>query len=75
MPKFVFSRASIIDEVFTVEAPDEDTALDMVQEGHPKVKMEQGGWIDWYHEEYHLEEVTDDLVEFLNSKDTECATS
>ena len=69
MPKYTFSRASIIDEIFTVEAPDLEAAQQMVYDGHPKVDIKQGQWIDWYHEEYTLEQEEDDLVVFVRSKD------
>lgn len=70
MPRYTFSRASIIDEIFIVDAPDEDTALEMVQDGAPSVKLEQGEWIDWYHEEYDLVHTEDELVTFIQSKET-----
>ena len=69
MPRFVFSRASIIDELFTVDAEDLATAQQMVYDGHPKVDIKQGQWIDWYHEEYTLEREEDDLVTFIRSKE------
>ena len=69
MPRFVFSRASIIDELFTVDAEDLDTARQLVYDGDPRVKIQQGEWIDWYHEEYTLEREEDDLVTFIRSKE------
>ncbi len=69
MTRFVFSRASIIDEIFTVDAPDLDTARQMVYDGDPKVDIKQGQWIDWYHDEYTLESEEDDLVTFLRTKE------
>lgn len=69
MPKYTFSRASVIDELFTVVAEDLETATSMVWDGHPEVKIEQGEWIDWYHQEYSLESEEDDLVTFIRSKD------
>lgn len=69
MPRFVFSRASIIDELFIVEAPDLDTAQQQVWDGGPDVKIQKGDWIDWYHEEYTLEREEDDLVTFIRSKE------
>lgn len=74
MPKYTFSRSSIVEELFTVEADTEEEALDLVWDGDPCVSIEQGEWIDWYHEEYHLESVEDELVTFLNSKEQACAT-
>lgn len=69
MPRFVFSRASIVDELFTVEAEDLAAAQQLVYDGAPQVKIEQGEWIDWYHEEYTLESEQDDLVTFIRSKE------
>ena len=69
MPRFVFSRASIVDEIFTVDAEDLETAQQMVYDGDPKVDIKQGEWIDWYHEEYTLESEEDDLVSFIRSKE------
>lgn len=69
MPRYVFSRASIIDEIFTVDAEDLDEAKQRVYDGDPSVKIEQGEWIDWYHDEYTLESEEDDLVAFLHTKE------
>jgi len=69
MPRYVFSRASIIDEIFTVDAADLDEAKQLVYDGDPRVKIEQGEWIDWYHDEYTLESEEDDLVTFLKVKE------
>jgi hypothetical protein len=69
MPRFVFSRASIVDEIFTVDAEDLETAQQMVYDGAPGVKIQQGEWIDWYHDEYTLESEEDDLVSFIKSKE------
>ena len=69
MPRFVFSRASVVDEFFTVEAEDLETAQQLVYDGAPEVKIQQGEWIDWYHDEYTLESEEDDLVTFLRTKE------
>lgn len=69
MPRYVFSRASVIDEIFTVEAEDLAAAQQLVYDGDPRVKIEQGEWIDWYHDEYTLESEEDDLVAFLHTKE------
>lgn len=69
MTRFVFSRASIIDEIFTVDAEDLEAAQQLVYDGDPKVKIQQGEWIDWYHDEYTLESEEDDLVTFLKVKE------
>jgi hypothetical protein len=69
MPRFVFSRASIIDELFTVDAEDLAAAQQLVYDGDPRVKIQQGEWIDWYHDEYTLESEEDDLVTFIRTKE------
>ena len=68
MRTFVFTRRSIVDEVFTVKARSEESALEQIQDGNCEV--EQGEWIDWYDKEYQFESVSDELVDFLNSKET-----
>ena len=68
MRTFVFTRRSIVDEVFTVKAHSEESALELIQDGNCEV--EQGEWVDWYDKEYQFESVSDELVDFLNSKET-----
>jgi hypothetical protein len=69
MRTYVFTRRSIVDEVFTVKASSELNALERIQDGDCDV--EQGEWIDWYDKEYQFESVSDELVDFLNSKPIE----
>ena len=69
MRTYVFIRRSIVDEVFTVKASSERNALERIQDGDCDV--EQGEWIDWYDQEYQFESVSDELVDFLNSKPIE----
>jgi hypothetical protein len=69
MRTYVFTRRSIVDEVFTVKAFSELNALERIQDGDCDV--EQGEWIDWYDKEYQFESVSDELVDFLNSKPIE----
>jgi len=66
MRTYVFTRRSIIEEIFTVKAKSEDEALEMIQEGNCLV--EQGEWVDWHDRGYEFESVSDELVDFLNSK-------
>lgn len=71
MRTFVYTRRSIIEEIYTVKAEDEDQALEMIQDG--QVDPEQGEWVDLEYlgkESYELESVSDELVDFLNSKET-----
>jgi len=67
MRTFVFTRRSIIEEIYTVKAEDEDEALELIQDG--EVDPKQGEWVDFYDESYELESVSDELVDFLNSKE------
>jgi hypothetical protein len=69
MRTYVFTRRSIVDEVFTVKAHSEESALERIQDGDCDV--EQGEWVDWYDKEYQFESVSDELVDFLNSKPIE----
>ena len=66
MRTYVFTRRSIIEEIFTVKAKSEDEALEMIQDGNCLV--EQGEWVDWHDRGYEFESVSDELVDFLNSK-------
>ena len=70
MRTYVFTRRSIVEEIFTVKAILEESALEMVQEGNCEV--EQGEWCDWHDRGYEFESVSDELVDFLNSKNLEC---
>ena len=65
MPKYMFSRTSIVEELFTVQAKSEQEALEMVSDGHPAVEIEQGEWIDWNQDSYQLVDVEDELVTFV----------
>ena len=67
MRTYVFTRRSIVEEIFTVKALSEERALEMVQEGNCEV--EQAEWVDWHDRGYEFESVSDELVDFLNSKD------
>lgn len=52
MRTFVFTRRSIVEEIFTVKANSEDAALEMVQDGNCEV--EQGEWVDWHDRSYEV---------------------
>lgn len=69
MPKYTFTRSSIFVELFTVDAATEEEALDLVRDGGPTVKISEAIWQDWYDEEYSLDDVEDELVTFLHSKE------
>lgn len=69
MPRYTFTRLSLVEEIFTVQARNETAALDMVRDGHPSVEMSQGGWVDWGSDDYSLADVEDELVTFIRSKE------
>ena len=75
MPRYTFERSSIFVEQFTVDAATEAEALELVRDGGPQVQISDAAWSDWYDEEYSLEDIEDEVVTFLKSKDTVCATS
>lgn len=68
MPRYTFTRRSIVEEIFTVVAPNEATAQEMVWDGHPKVEIEQGEWVDWADDSYHLDNVEDEMVMFTRGE-------
>ena len=68
MPTYTFTRRSIVEEIFTVRACNEDAARDMVRDGHPAVDIEQGEWVDWTEDNYHLENVEDELTMFVKGE-------
>ena len=68
MPLYRYTRRSIVEEWFTVRAPNEEQALEMVSDGHVAVITEQGDWIDWCDDRYHLEHVEHELVTFLKGE-------
>lgn len=67
MPKYTFSRRSIVDETFIVEAGSEDEALELVQD--EQCDLGPTEWVDWYDDSYELMDVEDELMTFLNSKE------
>ena len=68
MPRYTFSRNSIVSEFFEVQAATEQQALEMVQDGHPRVKIVEGEWIDWAETGYHLVDVEDEMVLFTKGE-------
>jgi hypothetical protein len=70
MTRYTFTRSSIFEEYFTVEAATEAEALELVQDGAPSVEINSNNyWRDWYDEEYTLNSIEDEVVRFLNSKE------
>ena len=68
MPRYTFSRNSIVREFFEVQAANEAEALSMVQIGDPRVQITKGEWIDWAEDDYQLEDVEDELVTFTKGE-------
>ena len=68
MPKYTFWRNSIVSEEWTVEAATEDEAREKVMNG--EVTGDIVEFIDWATDDYVLDRVEDELVTFLNSKET-----
>lgn len=67
MPKFTFSRRCIYDETYVVTAKSEEAALEQLENGDHE--PERVSFEDWYDESYSLEDVEDELVTFLQSKE------
>jgi hypothetical protein len=68
MPKYYFSRSIIAVEQYCVEAESEAAALTQLQDGY--VEPIQTEFTDWYDDEFSLDHVEDELVTFLQSKET-----
>jgi hypothetical protein len=67
MPKYTFWRNAIVAETYIVEAKDENTARQQLWDGEVEVFTED--WVDWASDDFHLEDVEDELVTFLQSKE------
>jgi hypothetical protein len=68
MPKYTFWRNAIIAEIYEVTAASEEAAREKLFNGEcDPVNTE---WVDWAKGDYELEEVEDELVTFLQSKET-----
>jgi hypothetical protein len=68
--RYTFSRTSIYDEHFIVEAASEEEARQMVEDGDI-IDSQVVEWIDWAESDFKLEDVEDELVTFINSKETQ----
>ena len=74
MPKYTFTRLSIIEEEFIVEAGTEAAALQMVRDGAPGVAIVKGEWIDWADDrDYELRDVEDELATWIKEGAERCA--
>lgn len=69
MPKYTFSRTSVYNELFYVTAATDAEALEKVENGD-FYDSEIVDWIDWEEPGYTLEDVEDELVTFINSKES-----
>jgi hypothetical protein len=68
MPKYTFWRNAIIAEMYEVEASSEDAAREKLFNGEcDPVSTE---WVDWHDHSFELDNVEDELVTFLQSKET-----
>lgn len=69
MPKYTFSRTSVFNELFYVDAATEAEALQKVEDGD-FLDSEITDWVEWEEPGYTLEDVEDELVTFINSKES-----
>jgi hypothetical protein len=67
MPKYTFWRNAIVAETYIVEAKDEEAARQKLWDGEVEVFSEE--FIDWATSDFQLEDVEDELVTFLQSKE------
>jgi hypothetical protein len=56
MPKYTFTRSAIVEEVFVVEAENEDTAREILFDPPEPTGLV---WQDWYTDDYKLQDVED----------------
>jgi hypothetical protein len=67
MPKYTFWRNAIVAETYIVEAKTEEDARQKLWDGEVEVFSEE--WVDWATSDFQLEDVEDELVTFLQSKE------
>jgi hypothetical protein len=67
MPKYTFWRNAIVAETYIVEAKDEEAARQQLWDGEVEVFSEE--FVDWATSDFQLEDVEDELVTFLQSKE------
>ncbi len=68
MPKYTMWRNAIICEVYEVTAASEEEAREKLFNGEcDPIHTE---WVDWATDSFELEDVEDELVTFINSKET-----
>jgi len=67
MAKYTFWRNAIVAETYIVEAKTEEAARQQLWDGEVEVFSEE--FIDWATSDFQLEDVEDELITFLNSKE------
>jgi len=67
MAKYTFWRNAIVAETYIVEAKTEEAARQQLWDGEVEVFSEE--FIDWATSDFQLEDVEDELVTFLQSKE------
>ena len=68
MPKYTFWRNAIVAETYEVTAATEEEAREKLFNGEcDPVNTE---WVDWATSTFEVEDVEDELVTFLQSKET-----
>lgn len=67
MAKYTFWRNAIVAETYIVEAKSEEAARQQLWDGTVDVFTEE--WVDWASSDFQLEDVEDELITFLNSKE------
>jgi hypothetical protein len=68
MPKYTFSRSAIITEVYELTAASEQEAREKLFNG--ECDPTHSEWLDWHSDNFELDYVEDELVTFLQSKET-----
>ena len=67
MPKYTFWRNAIVAETYIVEAKSEEAARQQLWDGEVEVFSEE--FVDWATSDFQLEDVEDELVTFIRSKE------
>ena len=67
MPKYTFWRNAIVAETYIVEAKSEEAARQQLWDGEVEVFSEE--FVDWATSDFQLEDVEDELVTFIKSKE------
>ena len=68
MPRYTFTRRSIVEEAFEIVAKSEQEALDRLIENNDCAKVVDSDWIDWADDDFNLVNVEDEIVMFTNGE-------